>query len=515
MAFSWKLYGDGKTPPIGEAVAPDERLTWARTSGIGAQHVVAMFGATFVFPIIMGLDPNLAIMMSGIATIIFLLIVQGKVPSYLGTSASFVGGVIAIRAGGGDSGDVVGSILIAGVALAIVGLIIHFAGARVINKILPPAVTGAVVMLIGFNLAPVVADIYWPQDQWVALATMTFVIVAALSLRGFLARISILLGLVFGFALSWILDQTVGEITSLMPATGEVGPHMRTDFSAVRDADWFGLPDFVAPSFSINFTLLVLPAIIALVAENAGHVKAVAEMTKRDLDPVLGRAIFADGVGTVVATSVGGSPTTTYAENIGVMAATRVYSTAAYYIAALVAILFGLIPKFGALIAATPGGVLGGITVVLYGMIGLLGAKIWKENRVDFANPINLVPLAAGIIIAIGNVTLNVTDTFSLQGIALGTIVVVAGWHLARVLAPAELQEALTTEGRLAGEGDVVGDGRADRRSGMRNDAPTRAASKTATDKRTDAARSGADSSRSGPSGNAGSRPTKAVRKKR
>ncbi len=151
----------------------------------------------------------------------------------------------------------------------------------------------------------------------------------------------------------------------------------------------------------------MLPAVIALIAENTGHVKAVAEMTNRDLDPVMGRAIAADGVGTVLASSVGGSPTTTYAENIGVMAATRVYSTAAYYVAAVVAILFGLVPKFGAIVSATPGGVLGGITVVLYGMIGLLGAKIWKENRVDFANPVNLVPVAAGIIIAIGNTSLD------------------------------------------------------------------------------------------------------------
>ena len=192
----------------------------------------------------------------------------------------------------------------------------------------------------------------------------------------------------------------------------------------------------------------MLPAVIALVAENVGHVKAVAEMTKRDLDPVMGRAVFADGVGTVVATSVGGSPTTTYAENIGVMAATRVYSTAAYYVAAIVAILLGLIPKFGALINIVPGGVLGGITVVLYGMIGLLGAKIWKENRVDFANPINLVPLAAGIIIGIGNVTLSFTDDFSLNGIALGSIVAVVAWHVARALAPADMKAALLREGR-------------------------------------------------------------------
>ena len=216
MAFSWKLYGDGKTPPLGEAVAPDERLSWPRTVGIGAQHVVAMFGATFVFPLIMGLDPNLAIMMSGIATIVFLLIVKGQVPSYLGTSASFVGGVVAIRANGGDSSDVVGAILVAGVVLALVGLLIHFAGVGVVNKVLPPAVTGAVVMLIGFNLAPVAAGIYWPQDQWVALATMTFVIVCSLALRGFLARISILLGLVFGYLLSVLLDVTAGPITSVL-----------------------------------------------------------------------------------------------------------------------------------------------------------------------------------------------------------------------------------------------------------------------------------------------------------
>jgi uracil-xanthine permease len=458
MAFGWKLYGDGKTPPPGQAVAPDERLSWPRTIGIGAQHVVAMFGATFVFPIVMGLDPNLAIMMSGVATILFLLIVNGKIPSYLGTSASFVGGVAAIRAQGGNSADVVGSILISGVLLAIVGLIIHFAGARVVHRVLPPAVTGAVVMLIGFNLAPVVANIYWPQDQWVALLTMAFVIVCSLVLRGFWGRVSILLGLVFGFVLSWILDKTAGQIVSPdATANFKVQAHDRVHFANVQNADWFGLPHFTAPHFHVNFALLVLPAVIALIAENAGHVKAVSEMTKRDLDPLLGRAIAADGLGTVVATAVGGSPTTTYAENIGVMAATRVYSTAAYYVAAIVAILLGLCPKFGALVNIVPGGVLGGITVVLYGMIGLLGAKIWKENRVDFANPINLVPLAAGIIIAIGNVSLKFSDTFSLTGIAFGAIVAVVGWHVARALAPADMKAALLREGVSADSASTLG----------------------------------------------------------
>jgi xanthine/uracil permease len=163
-------------------------------------------------------------------------------------------------------------------------------------------------------------------------------------------------------------------------------------------------------------------------------------MTGDDLDPYMGRAIAADGFGTAVASTFGGSPTTTYAENIGVMAATRVYSTAAYYVAALVAILFGLSPKFGALVAATPGGVLGGITVVLYGMIGLLGVKIWTENRVDFGNPLNLVPIAAGVIIGIGNTSLKFTDNFSLSGIALGTIVTIVCYHGARLIAPPHLK---------------------------------------------------------------------------
>jgi xanthine/uracil permease len=437
--LGWKVVHGGQTPPPGEVVRPGERLSWPRTIGLGAQHVVAMFGATFVFPIVMGLNPQLAIMMSGIATICFLLIVQGKVPSYLGTSASFVGGVIAIRQQGGDSADVTGAILVAGLVLA----------------------ACAVVMLIGINLAPVVANIHWPQDQWVALLTMVAVMVIALGFRGFLGRIAIFLGLIFGFVLSLVFDLIFGKITSFDPAAGKVTTHDRVSWAGVKAADWLGFPPHTTivggkeipgwhlPHFKWVFILLVLPAVIALIAENTGHVKAVAEMTGTDLDPVMGRAIAADGVGTVIASAVGGSPTTTYAENIGVMAATRIYSTAAYYVAAIVAIVFGLSPKFGALVSATPGGVLGGITVVLYGMIGLLGAKIWKENGVDFGNPINLVPVAAGIIIAIGNTTLKFTNNFQLAGIALGTIVTIGAYHLARAIAPPHLREQQRGEGAV------------------------------------------------------------------
>jgi uracil-xanthine permease len=458
--FNWQVV----EPAPGQPVAPQQRLPWGRTIGLGAQHVVAMFGATFVFPIVMGLDPNLAILFSGICTILFLLIVHNRVPSYLGTSASFVASVAAIRAHtGADSADVTGAILVAGVALLIVGVIVHFAGSGVIHKVLPPAVTGAVVMLIGFNLAPGVAGVYWPQDQWVGLITATFMVGAAVLLPGFWARIAVFLALVFGYVVSWLADVLFGQIYSMQPGqhldkAGVAQPflHDRVSWAGVQAADWLGLPsgklaDGVSvvhgPSFSLTFILLVLPGVIALIAENTGHVKAVAEMTGDNLDPYMGRALGADGFATALASAFGGSPTTTYAENIGVMASTKVYSTAAYYVAAVVAILLGLCPKFGAIVSATPGGVLGGITVVLYGMIGLVGAKIWVENRVDFGNPVNMVGLAGGIIAGIGGVTLKFTDSFSLGGIALGTILVIVYFHLVKgkkeELGAKEVTEAL------------------------------------------------------------------------
>ncbi|MFC6287492.1 uracil-xanthine permease family protein [Nocardioides sp. GCM10027113] len=467
--FKWEVVD----PAPGQAVAPHQRLAWGKTTGLGAQHVIAMFGATFVFPIIMGLNPNLAIMMSGIATVCFLLIVKGKVPSYLGTSASFVGGAGAIYAQGGGPADVTGAILVSGVVLAVVGMLIHFAGADFVNRLLPPVVTGGVVMLIGFNLAGVATDIYLPADRWVGIVTMLVVIAMAVGLRGFLGRIAIFLGLLFGYVLSAVLD--------VIGVGGVEGD--RVNWDGVRDAAWFGFPRQTAeglvgnqnelgnlaevgwhlPNFSITFALLAMPAVIALVAENMGHVKAVSGMTGADLDPVMGKAVAADGVGTVIATSVGGSPTTTYAENIGVMAATRVYSTAAYYVAAAVAILLGLVPKFGALVSATPAGVLGGITLVLYGMIGLLGAKIWIENHVNFGNPVNLVPVAAGLTMGIGLDTtgfFNVTEDFPLGGIAMGTLIIVFGYHLARAIAPADVEGTMMSVGTPGAHEDDTNDPR-------------------------------------------------------
>lgn len=455
----WQLHNNGVLEP-GAVVRPTERLTWGRTIGLGAQHVVAMFGATFVFPLLMGLNAQLAVMMSGVATLIFLFVVKHRIPSYLGSSASFVGVATAIYTAGGNPADLTGALFVVGLTLFMVGLIIHFAGARVIHRALPPVVTGAVVLLIGFNLAPVVATVYWPVDPWLAFVVMLIVIALSIGLRGFMGRIAIFLSLVIGYVLSWVVDLVAGPLGTKPDGS----PLLRVEWADVGKADWFGLPPltdlgswvydpdnpanmagnvvgFHLPHFSLAAIIVALPVVIALIAENAGHVKAVAEMTKDDLDPMMGRAIAADGATSMLATAVGAGPTTTYAENIGVMAASRVYSTAAYVVAAIVAILFGFSPKFGAVISATPSAVLGGITVVLYGMIGLLGAKIWKENKVDFGNPLNLIPAAAGIIIGIGNVSVPLGGDFQLGGIALGTIVTIGVYHLARLIAPRQMRE--------------------------------------------------------------------------
>ena len=432
--FTWEVVD----PAPGQPVGARQRLPWGKTVGLGVQHVVAMFGATFVFPVVMGLDPNLAILFSGLCTILFLVVCRNRVPSYLGTSAAFVGGVAAIRALGGDSADVTGAILLSGVVLLLVGVFVHFAGPRLLHAVLPPSVTGAVVMLIGFNLAPVVASVYWTVDQWSALLTATFLVFAAVLFPGFWGRIAVFLALVFGFVLSFLSDLVFGPITSCGGDGCTPEPHPRVTFDGLGDAAWFGLPSGTlddgvaavhAPSFSLVFFLLVVPGVIALIGENLGHVKAVAEMTGDDLDPYMGRALGADGAATALASLFGGSPTTTYAENIGVMGATRVYSTAAYYVAAVAAIVLGLCPKFGVLVAAIPGGVLGGITLVLYGMIALVGAKIWVENGVDFGEPRNLVGLAGGLVAGIGGVALDFGNGFEIGGIALGTVLVLVYFH--------------------------------------------------------------------------------------
>ncbi|CAN2239452.1 uracil-xanthine permease family protein [Candidatus Planktophila dulcis] len=409
--LSWNLHGNGKSIKDGEVVKPDERLAWPLTIGVGVQHIAAMFGATFLVPIITGFPPSTTLFFSGIGTLIFLALTKNMVPSYLGSSFAFLAPIAAAQASGGMA-VALGGVLVTGVILALVGLLINAIGIGWVNWLLPPIVTGSIVMIIGLNLAGAANNNFKAAPVTAIITLAAVAIIGAVS-KGFLGRISIFGGIIVGYAFA----ATQGDI----------------NFDGVKAAKWFALPTFTSPSFDTNAILLFLPVVLVLIAENVGHVKAVAAMTGKDLDGQMGNALFADGVATTLAGAGGGSGTTTYAENIGVMAATRIYSTAAYWVAGLGAILLSLCPKFGAVLSATPAGVLGGVGVALYGMIGVLGAKIWIENKVNFGDSTNLLIAATTLIIGIADMTWKRGD-YSFGGIVNGTLVAVVGYQLLRAL---------------------------------------------------------------------------------
>jgi uracil-xanthine permease len=376
----------------GVVVAPDERLAWPQTAALGVQHVIAMFGATVLAPILMGFDPNLAILMSGIGTLLFFFVVGGKVPSYLGSSFAFIGVVIAATgyAGGGANanlGVALGGIIACGVVVALIGLLVQAIGTAWIETLMPPVVTGAVVAVIGLNLAGVPIKNMAPTDfdKWMQAITFLCVGLVAVRTSGMLQRLLILIGLILATVVYGVLTNGMGLGKPL-------------DFSGVINAAWFGAPHFAAPVFEGKAMLLIAPVAIILIAENLGHIKAVSAMTGRDLDQYMGRAFLGDGLATIVSGSAGGTGVTTYAENIGVMAATKIYSTAMFVVAALIAILLGFSPKFGALIQTIPLAVMGGVSIVVFGLIAVAGAKIWVDNKVDFSNNTNLLVAAVTLI---------------------------------------------------------------------------------------------------------------------
>ncbi|HEY3336817.1 MAG TPA: solute carrier family 23 protein [Candidatus Limnocylindrales bacterium] len=427
-AFHWTLKRDG-------IIAPDERLPWPQTIAVGIQHIFAMFGATVLAPILMGFDPNTAILFSGIGTLIFFVIVGGRVPSYLGSSFAFIAVVIAASgydaAAGGPNLNLavaLGGIIAAGALYAVVGLIVMAIGTAWIETLMPPVVTGAVVAVIGLNLAPVavgnLGGSVW--NAVVGLLTALAVGLVAVHAPGMLRRLPILLGGVIGYALYLLLGNVAG-LEGLKPIS----------FDAVGSAAWIGMPAFTAPTFDTNAITLIAPVAIVLVAENLGHVKAVSAMTGRNLDRYLGRAFLGDGIATMVAGVGGGTGVTTYAENIGVMAVTKIYSTLVFVVAAAVAIVLGFSPKFGALIGTIPAPVLGGLSLVLFGLIAATGARIWVQNKVDFSRSRNLITAAVALTMGAGNLTLTFGG-FSLGGIGTATFGAIILYQLLRDGAPAE-----------------------------------------------------------------------------
>lgn len=398
----------------GGVIAPDERLPWPQTAVMGMQHVIAMFGATVLAPILMGFDPNLAILMSGIGTLIFFLITGGRVPSYLGSSFAFIGVVIGATGYVGKGlnpniGVALGGIIACGAAYTAIGLLVQAVGTNWIEKLMPPVVTGAVVAVIGLNLAsvPVKNMAASNFDSWMQAVTFVCVALVAVFTRGMVQRLLILVGLIVATLVYALLTNGLGLGKAL-------------DLSGVFNAAWFGAPGFAAPVFDPKAMLMIAPVAIILVAENLGHIKAVTAMTGKNLDAYMGRAFIGDGIATMVSASAGGTGVTTYAENIGVMAATKIYSTAMFLVAGLLAVVLGFSPKFGAVIQAIPLPVMGGVSIVVFGLIAVAGARIWVENKVDFTDNKNLLVAAITLVLGTGDFTLKFGD-FALGGIGTAT----------------------------------------------------------------------------------------------
>jgi putative pyrimidine permease RutG len=415
MANSWFPQWRKKTAVTeGDVVAPDETLPLGQTLVMGVQHAVAMFGATVLMPLLMGLDPNLSILMSGVGTLLFFVVTGGRVPSYLGSSAAFVGVVIAVTGFNGQGLNphlnvALGGIIACGLVYTLIGFIVIKAGTRWIERLMPPVVTGAVVMAIGLNLAPIAVRGVSASsfDSWMAVMTVLCIGLVAVFTRGMIQRLLILIGLILACAIYAVLANGFGFGKPI-------------DFTLIGAAAWFGIPQITSPTFNAQAMMLIAPVAVILVAENLGHLKAVAGMTGKNMDPYIGKAFVGDGLATMLSGSVGGSGVTTYAENIGVMAVTKVYSTLVFVAASGIAMLLGFSPKFGALIHTIPGPVIGGASIVVFGLIAVAGARIWVQHNVDLSQNGNLIMVAVTLVLGAGDFALSVGG-FTLGGIGTAT----------------------------------------------------------------------------------------------
>lgn len=412
----WALKREG-------VVLPEERLPAGQTLIAGFQHSVAMFGSTVLAPLLMGFDPNVAIFFSGVATLLFFAMTRGRVPSYLGSSFSFVAVVIAATGYAGPGlnphiGLALGGIVAAGALYAAIGILVQLAGYRWIERLMPPVLTGSIVAVIGLNLAPIAVKHVTTNalNTWIGIATIAVVAAIACRASGLVKRLPILIGGAATYLLYLILANGFGLGRPI-------------DFAPLGDAAWFAWPSFAVPEFDGRAISLIAPVAIILVAENLGHIKAIGAMTGQPLDTWLGRAFLGDAIATMLSAGFGGPGVTTYAENMGVMAVTRIYSTLAFLVAGLASILVGLSPKIGALVLTIPEPVIGGLSIVVFGLIAATAGRIWVENRVDFSDPRNLLTAGIALTLGAGDLTIPLGD-FALSGIATATFGAIILHHL-------------------------------------------------------------------------------------
>lgn len=392
---------------------------------LSIQHLFAMFGATVLVPTLTGMDPAIALISSGIGTLVFIAITRGKVPSYLGSSFAFINPIIAIKAMEQvTTNDVpVGSFLVGsflvGVVYSLVALLIAKAGTNWLMKLLPPIVVGPVIMVIGLGLASTAVGMVTnnPTGEYdityvtIGLVTLAITIIAAIFTKGFLSVIPVLVGIIGGY----LFSASMGVV----------------NFTPVMEAAWFQIPDFTipfvdyTPTVTLYVVFVMLPVAIVPIAEHIGHQLVLSKVVNKDLinDPGLDRSMLGDGVATMLAALIGGPPNTTYGENIGVLAITRAFSIYVFIGAACFAILFGFCGKITALLATIPSPVMGGVSILLFGIIASSGLRMLVENRVDFKVKRNLIISSVILIIGIGGAAIHIGDLMSIEGMALASII--------------------------------------------------------------------------------------------
>jgi uracil-xanthine permease len=406
-------------------VQTDETLPLAQAIPLSLQHLMAMFGATVLVPILTGLDPGVGLMTSGIGTILYLICVRNKIPSYLGSSFAFIGpliavggGAAAISGGTGHLPEALGGLVAAGVVYMVVAGFVKMFGTEWINKLLPPALVGAVVIVIGLGLSAVAVKMaMFPFADPANGVNLTGLAVAGVTLasavifssyfKGFLKTIPVLLGIIVGYVVSIPLGLV--------------------SFKGIAEAAWIGLPNVTFPKFDITAIAIIAPVAIVVIVEHIGHLLVINEITGKDFTPMLPESLFGDGLATAISGALGGTPSTTYAENIGVMAVTKVYATQLFwYAGAFAFIIGGFVPKFGAAISSIPTPVMGGISLLLFGLIASSGLRLLVKSGIDYGHTRNLIMSSVVLVIGIGMETGGFTiplGKYSIPGMALATFV--------------------------------------------------------------------------------------------
>jgi len=394
-------------------VQVNEKLPLTESIPLSFQHLFAMFGASVLVPVLFKINPATVLLLNGIGTLLFIFLTKGKIPSFLGSSFAFMSPAFAVMASHGFQAVQTGFVA-AGIFMVVVSILIRYAGIKWIDVVFPPAAMGAIVAIIGLELAPTAARMAGliseggkpldPKCLLVSISTFAIVIIGSVAFKGFLAVIPILVGVVSGYIISLF--------------TGIV------NFEIIKEASWFALPTFSAPVFNMSAILTILPATFVVIAEHTGHLIVTGNIVGKELikDPGLHLSLAGDGLSTMLSGMVGSVPTTTYGENIGVLALTKVYSVRVIRGAAVISIIISFIGKFAAAIKAIPEPIMGGVSLLLFGTIAASGIRMLVDQKVDYSKPKNLVLTAVVLIVGLSGAHIQL-GTVTLSGMALATVV--------------------------------------------------------------------------------------------